>query len=134
MARGAVGDLFERSAPVKFLRQHSRRQPGCVRLRGRKLQSVCANGYAIRQDRRAFHGVLQLPHVSRPAIIQQALPRVLRELQSRLGKLPAELLQKVICQQQYVILALTQRRNRHRHRGNPEIQVLPEQFLLNLLL
>ena len=66
--------------------------------------------------------------------MQQPLARLLRELQSLFGELPAELLQKMIRQQQHVVPPFAQRRNRNRHGGNPEVQVIAKQLFLHLLL
>ena len=60
--------------------------------------------------------------------MQQPVPRLSGQFQSRLSKLAAEFLQKVVRQQQHFVSALAQRRNRHRNRRDPEVQIFSKEF------
>ena len=66
--------------------------------------------------------------------MQQTFLCFFGNLQSGLVEFPAELFEKMIRQQQHVVPALSQGRNRHRHGGNPEIQIVTKQSFLHLLL
>lgn len=81
-----------------------------------------------------LHGVLELPHVSRPAVGAHRLQRVVLEPRDQPALDPAHLFQEVIDQERDVVLALPQGRHLDRHHVQPIVQVLPEPLLPDLLL
>src|SRR5579859_566178 len=126
--------FLQTSFPTELLRQHSSWQLVRIRLRGGKLQAVSGNAEPIGKNHRSFHGVLQFAHIARPAIVQQSFPRLLRQFQPGLLELPAIFLQKIFRQQEHIVAAFAQRRNCHRHSGNPEIEILAKELFLRKLL
>src|SRR5579872_1558246 len=134
MTNRPASHVLQRSFPAELLRQHSGRQAVGIRLCGGKLQAISGNAETIRQDHCALHRVLQFTHISWPTVMQQPLLRFLGQLQPRLLEFAAEFLQKVSGQQQHIVPAFAQGRNRHRHSRNPEIQILAKELLLRQLL
>src|SRR5215467_1206302 len=128
------GDLFKRSIPIKFGRQHA----GGDRLRFRSLSLQLKGGLgdfgSVGKYHRALDGVLQLTHVARPAIIEYALLCAFGEMRTCFAKLAPILAEKVFGKEQDVIPAFPQRRDRQWHSGNAKIQILAKYFFRDGLL
>src|SRR5580658_6828790 len=123
--------LFERPFPQESFFEHAVRQflrrgfcSGQLQRFRVDLRSVCEN-------RGALDGILQFADVSGPWVRPQPRPSVRRQFQPRFAKLALESLQKMFCQQQYVVAAVAQRRNGDGHRRDTEIEILAEGLVLH---
>ena len=74
----------------------------------------------------SFQFMRQLAHVPRPAVGQQPLPALLRDLAPRQAVLPAKLAHQVLCQPENVLTPLPQGRQVHPIQVQPVQQVLAE--------
>src|SRR5205807_1146527 len=89
-----------------------------------KRQIVRLQQRAILEKHRALQRILQLAHISRPAVIQQQPPRLLVQPLHILAKLPVVMLHEEIDERRQVFFSLAQRRKKNRNNGQPVIQIL----------
>ena len=84
------------------------------------------DGVALGEDHRALDAVLQLAHVSRPAIRHQGFQGRRRQRQRLLLHVAAEAIDEVARQQGNIAGTIAQRRNRDREDRQPEEEILAE--------
>src|SRR5207248_76133 len=100
--------------------------PAAAETEALPVEGVRRNHWIARQDDRALHRVLQLPHVAGPVIVLQELDNRRLEARDLLADLLCVLRGEAVRQEGDVVASLAQRREADRDHAQSIVEVLPE--------